>query len=313
MIRDRPSESSQRCTTRHREPGTLDASRSRSYVQGMSAGDRALPKPDGDWWPVDSHGPVSIGAHLVGDRWTLLVVRELLDGATRFNDIHSGLPGLSRSLLASRLRRLERLGLVHRVPLDVGGKYVEYRLTPAGAGLSGVIQALGAWTRDWQLQPAGDEGPDGPTMLWRVYRSLDASALPSAGISIEFRFVGGVPSRGWIRADRRRLRAGLGNPGGNVDLVVTAAPRVFDDLSSGVRQCDPAIEAGDMIFDGPAGLAAQLPTLVRAPAAARAVPHVLRGPASNWRSTRQVPGWRPALRGDVGRGRPARQGPRWGT
>ena len=61
----------------------------------------------GEWWPVDSYGPVSVGAQLVGDRWTLLIVRELMDGATGFNQLHRGLPGLSRSLLTSRLRRLE--------------------------------------------------------------------------------------------------------------------------------------------------------------------------------------------------------------
>lgn len=62
----------------------------------------ALLRSAGDWWPVASYGPVSLGADLVGDRWTLLIVRELLDGTTRFNDLHRGLPGLSRSLLTSR-------------------------------------------------------------------------------------------------------------------------------------------------------------------------------------------------------------------
>lgn len=210
-----------------------------------------------DWWPVDSFGPVSLGTEIVGDRWTLLVVRELLDGATRFNDIHRGLPGLSRSLLASRLRRLDRLGLVRRVPLTLGGKYVEYHLTPAGAGLSEVIRSLGAWTRDWQLQPAGDPvaGVDPSTVLWRFFRSLDTSAVPRAGVNVEFHFVGGSPARGWIRLDQLRPRAGLASLEGDVDLVVLATTRVFDDLWTGLSTCDTAIDSGDIVFDGPARMA----------------------------------------------------------
>lgn len=238
--------------------GTLvDGSPPRPYVHSVSVGARGMPEAASEWWPVDSFGPVSIGAQIVGDRWTLLVVRELLEGATRFNDIHRGLPGLSRTLLASRLRRLDRLGLVQRVPLNLGGKYVEYRLTPAGEGLSVVIQALGTWTRDWLLHPDTDHvsGADASTQLWRFFRSLDTSALPKAGVGIEFRFVGGSPARGWIRLDRLRPRAGLGSPEGDADLVVLATPGVFDDLWSGLRECDTAIEGGDIVFVGPARMA----------------------------------------------------------
>ena len=211
--------------------------------------------PEVDWWPVDSYGPVAVAAQVVGDKWTLLVVRELLEGITRFNEIHRGLPGLSRSLLASRLRQLEHAGLVDRVALGGSSRHYEYILTPAGAGLSTVIEALGAWTRDWRLQPAAGVNSDAPTVLWRFFRSLDLSALPRAGIGIEFRFLDADPARGWIRAHRDRPRAGLGHPEGDVDLVVAAAPLVLDDLWRGVRQCDPAIESGDIRFDGPSTLA----------------------------------------------------------
>ena len=157
----------------------------------------------GEWWPVDSYGPVSVGAQLVGDRWTLLIVRELMDGATGFNQLHRGLPGLSRSLLTSRLRRLEGLGLVRRVSLERRGTPVEYHLTPPGLGLSGVIHALGTWTRDWHL-PATAQTADSPTALWRLFRTLDTSALPRRGVSIEFRF----PRRGSVtRMDPSRSQA----------------------------------------------------------------------------------------------------------
>ena len=103
----------------------------RSASPGLVGAQVARTEASDDQWPVGSFGPVAVGANLVADRWTLLVVREMLEGATRFNEIHRGLPCLSRSLLTSRLRHLERLGLVARVPV-VGGSRADYLLTPSG-------------------------------------------------------------------------------------------------------------------------------------------------------------------------------------
>ena len=144
---------------------------------------------------------------------------------------------------------------MRRVSLERRGTPVEYHLTPPGLGLSGVIHALGTWTRDWHL-PATAQTADSPTALWRLFRTLDTSALPRRGVSIEFRFPGGAPSRGWIRADRRHPpRAGLSHPEGDVDLLITVAPDVLNDLSTGVRACDPAIERGEIVIEGPVNLA----------------------------------------------------------
>lgn len=228
----------------------------RSASPGLVGAQVARTEASDDQWPVGSFGPVAVGANLVADRWTLLVVREMLEGATRFNEIHRGLPCLSRSLLTSRLRHLERLGLVARVPV-VGGSRADYLLTPSGRALSTVVDALGSWARDWAMPGAGahEPGTDASAVLWRFFRALDMSAVPSRGVNIEFRFIGGVPSQGWIRADRRMQRAGLGHPEGAVDLVVTASAQVLDELWSGARQCDPTIEEGEIAFDGPDSLA----------------------------------------------------------
>ncbi|SQD94472.1 hypothetical protein FMEAI12_2590007 [Parafrankia sp. Ea1.12] len=88
--------------------------------------------------------PIAVGVEVVGDRWTPLVLRELSIGASGFNEIHRGLPRLSRTLLAQRLRTLERRGLVHRAAA-VPGRQVRYSLTPAGTALASVVWALGQW------------------------------------------------------------------------------------------------------------------------------------------------------------------------
>ncbi|POX49761.1 transcriptional regulator [Streptomyces sp. Ru71] len=82
---------------------------------------------------------------LVGDRWTLLIVRELLAGPRRYTDLHADLPGVSTDMLASRLKDMEQGGLATRRRLPPPGAVYVYELTPRGRGLLPVLQALGAW------------------------------------------------------------------------------------------------------------------------------------------------------------------------
>src|SRR3954467_9438878 len=86
--------------------------------------------------------PISMGSDVIADRWTPLIVRELVLGNTRFNDIARGLPGISRSLLTARLRHLEKRGVVERWSS-------EYHLTPAGRDLEKIIDAFGRWAVEW--------------------------------------------------------------------------------------------------------------------------------------------------------------------
>ncbi|MER7498131.1 winged helix-turn-helix transcriptional regulator [Streptomyces pharetrae] len=85
---------------------------------------------------------------VVGDRWTLLIVRELLAGPRRYTDLHADLPGVSTDVLASRLKDMERDGLATRRRLPPPGAAHVYELTPRGRGLLPVLQALGAWGQD---------------------------------------------------------------------------------------------------------------------------------------------------------------------
>ena len=88
--------------------------------------------------------PVARASEILADRWTPLIMRELILGSHRFNEIERGLPGISRSLLASRLRDLQQAGVVDRLP-GAHAKVTEYHLSEAGRDLKPVIEALGAW------------------------------------------------------------------------------------------------------------------------------------------------------------------------
>ena len=90
--------------------------------------------------------PVAKATEILGDRWTLLIVREMLGGASGFNELQRGLPGISRSVLADRMRALERAEVIER-RTGPKGRTLEYRLTPGGRDLQPVVQAIGEWGR----------------------------------------------------------------------------------------------------------------------------------------------------------------------
>lgn len=209
--------------------------------------------------PSTEYCPVSIGASLIGDRWTLLIVRELMVGASGFNDIHRGLPGLNRSVLSDRLRHLEHVGLLERLPIASHSKRHRYVLTESGRALRPVLQAIGSWTVDWRFPRPSDEQSDPTLLLWRMYQGIDQKALPDGRICIEFRFPHTDPSHGWIHADPKSSGVCLGAPERDVDLIVTAMPRVLNEVWYGYRTLPSALEAGLVEINGPQFLIAEFP------------------------------------------------------
>lgn len=195
--------------------------------------------------------PVSIGANLVGDRWSLLIIRELVQGATRFNEIHRALPGLSRSLLSGRLRALQRHGLVEHLTETGTGSY---RLTQAGADLRGVLEALGAWTVRWRFPPPAAAVPDSPLLLWRIYQGLNRAKLPPHPVTVEFVFRDAEPSRGWMVLNGGASSLCMDAPSQANDVVVGGTVRVWLAVWFGHRTYDDAIESGDLVVKGPAHL-----------------------------------------------------------
>jgi DNA-binding HxlR family transcriptional regulator len=192
---------------------------------------------------------------VVGDRWSLLIVRELLAGAGGFNEIHRGLPGLSRSLLSSRLRGLARHGIVEHRSGPAGG----YRLTAAGTDLWDVIHALGIWTVRWRFPPPTASDADSALLLWRIYQGLDVSRLPPYRVTVEFIFPGAEPSRGWLVLDRADSSLCMEPPGHEADLVVRGSVSAWLTIWFGHRTYTDVVAAGDLVLDGQAHLVSLLP------------------------------------------------------
>lgn len=120
---------------------------------------------------------------VLGGRWTLLVVRELLCGASRFNDIRRGVPRISRTMLSERLQELTFVGAVARIDGDHGP---EYALTEAGKELVSLVGALGAWGQRWLPRSAKDEDNDLEPLLIDMQRRVRLDALPKHPIVVRF-------------------------------------------------------------------------------------------------------------------------------
>lgn len=152
--------------------------------------------------------PVAKAAEVLGDRWTMLIVRDLLLGPIGFNELARGLPGVSRSLLSGRLRNLQRLGLVEYAA-EQGG----YRMTGPGRHLGDVVQVLGDWATRWILDdPTPAELDPDLLVLW-MSRQAVTEALPAHKVVVEFDLHGPRRGRLWLVLERGGASVCHADPG----------------------------------------------------------------------------------------------------
>lgn len=130
--------------------------------------------------------PVAMAAELLCTRWTMLVMRELIAGSTRFNDLRRGVPKMSPSLLSQRLRELELAGILERIELKSGGPIFEYQLTQAGKDLRPVIEAMGSWGQKWVESQVSLKNLDPSLLMWDMRRNLNPSPLPKQRVVVQF-------------------------------------------------------------------------------------------------------------------------------
>lgn len=202
--------------------------------------------------------PVSLATDVLADRWTPLIIRELVLGNTRFNDIARGLPGISRSLLVQRLRHLERKGVVQLWPSPTG-KGNEYHLTPAGKDLEGVIDALGRWAVEWLFDDLQPHEVDPVTLTWWMHRRIDAERLPPGRVVIEFDYTAPERQAIWMVLDRGEASVCIQHPGFEPDVVVTTTTPALAEVFQGYDSWSRAVSADRVRVDGPPGLVRSFP------------------------------------------------------
>ena len=201
--------------------------------------------------------PVAKAMELLDERWTMLVIRELLEGSRTFNALRRGVPRMSPALLSDRLRRLARAGVIERYE---DGSRVSYAVTPAGRELRSVIEAIGRWGIRW-IPELGDEDLDPHLLMWDIHRNIDLDHTPDKRVVVHFHLSGSSDkkSRFWLVLDPGSADLCLTDPGHDVDVMVKAHIRTMVDYWMGHVRFSQAMKAGDLEVTGPSRLVRQLP------------------------------------------------------
>jgi len=204
--------------------------------------------------------PVAQAAEVLSERWTLLVVRELLAGSRRFNEIQRGVPRMSSSLLSKRLRELRRSGLITRRPLS-GERGHEYRLTAAGEALGPLIISLGVWSRDHLRREITAEEADPALLMWDMGRNLRLERLPADRVVTFFRYRDAEDGKRawWLVARSSGADVCLSDPGFPIDLQVDAEARAMAAVWVGQLELGAAMRSGRVRISGAEHLVRSVP------------------------------------------------------
>lgn len=201
--------------------------------------------------------PVAKAMELLDERWTVLVMRELLSGSRHFNELRRGVPRMSPSLLSKRLQTLIRAGLVERFET---GNRVTYIPTPAGRELEPIVEALGVWGTRW-VPALGDADFDPHLLMWDVHRNLDHDAMPEGRVVIRFVFTDlSTPARDWwVVATNGRADLCDFDPGHEVHARIESDLRTLTRVWRGDLSWASAVAAGALVVRGPVTVVRAVP------------------------------------------------------
>ena len=195
--------------------------------------------------------PVAMAAEIVCSRWTALVLRELLCGTTRFNDLRRGVPRMSPTLLSKRLKELESAGVIVAKPTDQPG-VVDYKLTDAGEDLRGVIMSLGFWGQRWVESSLSLKNLDPSLLMWDMRRNLVPEPLPKRKVTVKFEYPELSEGRKlwWLVVDKSDVDLCSVDPGNDVDLYVYGSLRSMTAVWMGVSTLKAETDAGRIELTG---------------------------------------------------------------
>jgi len=201
--------------------------------------------------------PIAKGAEVFAERWTPLIVRNLHLGCRSFNEIHEGVPKMSRTLLAQRLRFLERAGVIERTPIP-GRRGWHYYLRPSGQELYEVSRVLGNWGARWlELAP---EDYDPEIVMWAWKKRIDRSKLPKRRVVVRFDIKDRPKDHFWLVLEPDEVELCVKPPGFDEDVVVTTDLHVLTRVHMGRLSMADALREGSWTVDGPRDLVRAFPT-----------------------------------------------------
>ena len=205
--------------------------------------------------------PVAMAAEILCPRWTLILLRELVAGSTRFNELRRGVPRMSPALLSKRLKHLETAGIVSRSQVPKEPNVFEYRLTDAGRDLKVVIEAVGVWGQRWIETEASLKNLDPNLLMWDMRRNIDPTPLPPRKSVIQVIFSDlSASQRNWwliVKPDQEADLCSV-DPGFDVDLYLTADLRSMTEIWMGYTTIALAKDSRKLTVTGSRQLEADL-------------------------------------------------------
>jgi DNA-binding HxlR family transcriptional regulator len=198
--------------------------------------------------------PIAKAAQVLAERWTPLVLRELICGSTRFNDLRRGVPLMSSSLLSQRLKFLEQEGVVERRQ-GASGRGFEYHLTDAGRELEPLIMMMGEWGARWVRSRLEPEDLDVTLLMWDMHRTVRPEHFPAHRVVVGFELTD-VPRkrRWWLVSEGDAADLCVTDPGYDIDLLILADLRTMTAIWTGDVSLRAALNSGALEAHGPAEL-----------------------------------------------------------
>jgi len=201
--------------------------------------------------------PLAQATQLLCERWTLLVVRELVAGSTRFNELRKGVPLMSPTLLSTRLKQLLEAGVITRTGSKNKGVY---ELTEAGRELTPIVQLLGAWGHRWVPTSLVVEDLDASLLMWDMRRSINREVFPEHRIVVHFEYADA--SKGaqdwWLVSENGEVELCLTDPGIDVDIVIKSPLRIMTAVWTCQTKFDDAVRQGEIEVFGDSALTKSL-------------------------------------------------------
>lgn len=203
--------------------------------------------------------PVALASEVLTQRWTLLIIRELLAGSSRFNDIRRGVPRISGSLLKTRLETLEHADIIVRRKRR-GRDASEYFLTEAGRELQTVITHIGQWGQRW-ARDINPQDLDPGWLVWNMHRRLNTAEMPTGRTVIHIEFIDAPRNQRnfWLVAADDDVEVCLKPPGYPVNLLVRTTVGTMAGVWRGIRSLRQEIRAGNVQLEGKTGLRRAFP------------------------------------------------------
>ena len=195
--------------------------------------------------------PVAMAAEIICSRWTALILRELLCGTTRFNDLRRGVPRMSPTLLSKRLKELVEAGVLTARPTSQAG-VVDYKLTEAGEDLREIIMSLGVWGQRWVESSLSLRNLDPSLLMWDMRRNLDPRPFPDRRYTVNFLYpeLSAGRKSWWLVIDTGSVDLCGVDPGYEVDLHVRSSLRSMTTVWMGLSTLKAEIEAGNIELTG---------------------------------------------------------------